>query len=100
MSRLLTARHVADRLGVAPATVLSWTRNGALPGVRLPSGQLRYPEQAFEDWLAARATPRGDVARRSPDRDAALAANTDPTLLSTVRDDRRPDADDRPPKET
>lgn len=54
--RLLTAREVAERLGVSPATVLRWTRQGVLPGFRLPSGALRYRESAIEAWLAERAT--------------------------------------------
>lgn len=31
---LLTARAVAEQLGVAPETVLRWTRRGELPGYR------------------------------------------------------------------
>ena len=56
MSGLLTARAVADLLGVTPATVLRWTRAGELPAVRLPSGQVRYREDALDAWLADRAT--------------------------------------------
>lgn len=53
---LLTAREVADRLGVSRDTVLRWTRDGKLPGFRLPGGALRYREEAIEAWLADRAT--------------------------------------------
>ena len=53
---LLTARQVADLLGVTTSTVLRWTRAGELPAVRLPSGQIRYREDELEAWLAARAT--------------------------------------------
>jgi excisionase family DNA binding protein len=68
---LLTAREVAGHLGVAPKTVLAWTRRGQLPAIRLPSGQLRYPADELNDWLEQRATPRRgesptphDAARR------------------------------------
>jgi excisionase family DNA binding protein len=46
--RLLTARAVAELLGVTPATVLRWTRAGDLPAVRLPSGQVRYREDNLD----------------------------------------------------
>lgn len=42
MTALLTARQVADRLGVSTETVLRWTRRGDLPGFRLPGGALRF----------------------------------------------------------
>jgi excisionase family DNA binding protein len=56
MSGLLTAREVAKLLGVTPATVLRWTRAGELPAITLPSGQIRYQQDALEQWLAGRAT--------------------------------------------
>jgi excisionase family DNA binding protein len=63
--RLLTAREIAERLGVSTETVLRWTRRGELPGFRLPSGGLRFCETAFEDWLAARATAAESVNRNA-----------------------------------
>src|SRR5436190_1266550 len=42
ISRLLTARALADRLGVSTETVLRWTRRGELPAHRLPGGMIRY----------------------------------------------------------
>jgi excisionase family DNA binding protein len=60
--RLLTARDVADRLGVHPETVLRWTRRGGLPAIRLPGGAIRYREDEIDGWLTKRATPvRGVV---------------------------------------
>ena len=56
MTALLTARQVADRLGVSTETVLRWTRRGDLPGFRLPGGALRFREDDLEHWLALRAT--------------------------------------------
>lgn len=54
-ARLLTARQVAELLGVSTETVLRWTRRGVLPGIRLPSGALRFRVEAIEQWLAERA---------------------------------------------
>ena len=69
--KLLTARAVADQLGVSPETVLRWTRRGDLVGFRLPGGAIRYREDALAEWLEQRATAqtRGSVthpARRRP----------------------------------
>lgn len=55
-SVLLTARAVADELGVSTRTVLRWTQAGILPGFRLPSGALRYREDDLREWVAERAT--------------------------------------------
>ena len=56
LAPLLTTREVAELLGVSPDTVLRWTTRGELPGLRLPSGALRFSEEALERWLAERAT--------------------------------------------
>ena len=55
---LLTARQVAELLGVSAETVLRWTRRGELPAIRLPSGAIRYrPDETRP--LAARAGDDG-----------------------------------------
>jgi excisionase family DNA binding protein len=54
--RLLTARHVAEHLGLTPETVLCWVRDGKLPAIRLPSGQIRFREADLDAWLEQRAT--------------------------------------------
>ena len=64
---LLTARAVADVLGVSTETVLRWVRRGELPAIRLPSGALRFPESTLDAWLAARATPRLAAPTTMPD---------------------------------
>jgi excisionase family DNA binding protein len=56
MGRLLTARELADYLGVSPETVLRWTRRGELPAIRLPGGMIRYREDALDGWLNRRVT--------------------------------------------
>jgi excisionase family DNA binding protein len=55
---LLTAREVADELGVSAETILRWTRGGKLPAVRLPSGALRYRRSELLAWIDERATRR------------------------------------------
>lgn len=54
--RLLTARAVAEFLGVSTETVLRWHRKGKLPGRRLPGGALRFVEAELDEWLSRRAT--------------------------------------------
>jgi excisionase family DNA binding protein len=54
--QLLTARHVAEHLGLTSETVLAWVREGKLPAFRLPSGQIRISAEALERWLAERST--------------------------------------------
>lgn len=54
--KLLTAREIAEHLGLSSETVLAWVRAGKLPAFRLPSGQLRFREAEVEAWLAARST--------------------------------------------
>ncbi len=54
--RLLTARELADHLGVSAETVLRWTRKGELPAIRLPGGAIRFREADLEAWFSARAT--------------------------------------------
>jgi excisionase family DNA binding protein len=50
----LTAREVAEMIGVSSETILRWTRRGVIPGFRLPGGALRYREGELEQWLAGR----------------------------------------------
>ena len=59
--RLLTAREVAELLGVSPATVLDWHQAGRIPSYRLPSGAVRFRASELEQWLAA--CRRGPAAR-------------------------------------
>ena len=56
MTSLLTAREVADLIGVSAETVLRWTRRGELPAIRLPGGAVRYREDELDAWLEERAT--------------------------------------------
>jgi excisionase family DNA binding protein len=53
---LLTARHVAEHLGLTSETILAWVRDGKLPAFRLPSGQIRFREEDLKMWLEQRST--------------------------------------------
>ncbi len=82
---LLTARQVAELLGVTTETVLRWTRQGDLPAIRLPGtarGRIRYRPDQVDAWIAehetAGRTPRGV----SPPLDARPAA-VEATLLAS-----------------
>jgi excisionase family DNA binding protein len=55
-SPLLTAREVADVVGVSSETVLRWTRRGELPAIRLPGGAIRVRENVLDEWLRERST--------------------------------------------
>jgi excisionase family DNA binding protein len=55
--RLLTARTVAEQLGISPETVLRWARRGELPAIYLSNRAIRFREGELEDWLERRATP-------------------------------------------
>jgi excisionase family DNA binding protein len=50
--RLLTAREVAENLALTPGTVLAWQRDGKLPAIKLPSGQIRFRPEEIEAWLS------------------------------------------------
>ena len=69
---LLTARAVAELLGVSTETVLRWSRRGELPSIRLPGGAVRFHHGEIEAWLAERATPARGV--RTTTTDAAQDA--------------------------
>jgi excisionase family DNA binding protein len=83
--RLLTAREVADRLGVSAETVLRWARRGVLPAVYLSSRAIRFPERELDGWLESRATPRQGVSTAQSD---AARIRTLPSVASTARPDR------------
>ena len=57
IDRLLTARQVADLLGVSVASVLRRWRAGELPGFRLSTNCLRFRESEIAAWLEARRGP-------------------------------------------
>ena len=83
--RLLTARQVADQLGVSAETVLRWTRRGELPAIRLPSGAIRYREIDVDDWLCLREVGAAtEEAPTTPGRARARAYNGLSSLVPTT----------------
>jgi excisionase family DNA binding protein len=65
---LLTAREVAEQLGVSTGALLRWTRAGRVPALKLPSGAVRYRPEQVEAWLAGcemGATAQGVSAARA-----------------------------------
>jgi excisionase family DNA binding protein len=86
--RLLTARELAETLGVAPKTVLRWTDTRGLPGYRIGRA-LRYRERDVEAWLRRHATADGATEDESPPTDAVRQAqlnpNESPPMLRSLR---------------
>jgi excisionase family DNA binding protein len=69
--RLLTARELAERLGVSTGALLRWTRAGKVPAVKLPSGAVRYLPEQIDAWLEQNANltdKRQAVLRSSYDK--------------------------------
>jgi excisionase family DNA binding protein len=64
--RLLTARELAELLGVSTETVLRWTRRGTLPAIRLPGGAIRFRQDELDAWLDLRATSCATVSVTLP----------------------------------
>ena len=56
VTRLLTAREVAESLSLCVETVHAWVREGKVPAFRLPSGQLRFRQEDIDAWLAECST--------------------------------------------
>lgn len=83
-ARLLTARQVADRLGLSTETVLSWVRRGELPAFKLGRA-IRFREDDLDAWLAQRATPGRGVLTTTP---GATRHGTLPSVgLTTTTDE-------------
>ena len=72
-ARLLTARDVAELLGVSSETILRWSRTGKLPAIRLPSGAIRFRPDQLDAWLVERATLRRGVVTHPAERHPAAS---------------------------
>jgi len=51
MATLLIADDVARKLGVSSRQVNRLVRDGTIPHVRLPSGEIRFRSVDIEKWL-------------------------------------------------
>ena len=51
MTRLVTARELAELLSLSPATVLDKWERGELPGFKLPGGAVRFRASEIDAWL-------------------------------------------------
>lgn len=73
--RYLTTRDVAERLGVAPETVLRWIDTRGLPARRLTSRVIRYEEHELDVWIAEHAVgaARGVLPTRNRAQGGAYA---------------------------
>ena len=49
--RLLTARELADLLGMSASTILDWHEAGRIPSFKLPTGPVRFRPSEVEAWL-------------------------------------------------
>ena len=65
--RYVTAREVAERLGLSPDTILRYYRDGKIPGRRLPGTirPVRFLWSEVEEAWAGLATEAADEARRA-----------------------------------
>jgi excisionase family DNA binding protein len=75
----MTAREVAELLGVSSETVLRYVRAGTLPAFRLPGGALRFREDAIDAWLEERATSSRGVVTHPAERRPAGKVAVSPT---------------------
>jgi predicted DNA-binding transcriptional regulator AlpA len=58
MEQLLTAREVADKLGMSPRWVLTQFEEGRMPGIKLndtPKGRVRFRESVIDRWIEERS---------------------------------------------
>ncbi len=63
--RLLTARELAEQLGLSPGTVLDWFERGDLPGFKLGGKAVRFRSREVEAWLSTcRRGPRVEALGR------------------------------------
>jgi excisionase family DNA binding protein len=49
--RLLTARQVADQLGLSVETVLRWARQGRIPAVYLSNRAIRFRQDDVDAYV-------------------------------------------------
>ena len=85
MSRLLTARAVADLLDVNPETVLRWARRGQLPAIRLPGGETIVAHVPHDELGDASEGDEVWIDLRSPKAFGIEAGTTAPGAPAAVK---------------
>ena len=53
--QLLTVDETRELLGVSRSTLYLWIRGNDIPFVRLPSGRIRFSEEALNKWIKSRS---------------------------------------------
>jgi putative resolvase len=62
MAKLFTTGDVAKRLGVSANTVRTWTDEGHISYIALPSGHRRYEQEEVTRFLDSLRVPKGHAA--------------------------------------
>ena len=60
---LLDLVSVATRLGVSRSDVARMVRDGSLPHIALPNGEIRFDRRVFEAWLNSRRRPEAPARK-------------------------------------
>lgn len=68
--KLLTVKEVAELLSVGAPRIYEMAKQGILPSVRL-GRQIRFSEQALQDWIANGGQSLPGGWRRDPDGEGA-----------------------------
>lgn len=55
MEKLLNIDQVAEILGVAKATIYSWTAQKKIPHIKLSGRLLKFREKEIMDWISQRS---------------------------------------------
>ena len=65
MTRLMSAKEVAPRLGVAEGTIYQWVMQKRIPFIKVGRA-LRFDEKDISDWLNRnKVAAHGDVQKAS-----------------------------------
>ena len=64
MAKLFTTGDVAKRLGVSANTVRTWTDEGRIAYIALPSGHRRYEAEEVTRFLDSLRVPKGRAAAK------------------------------------
>ena len=84
-NQMLTAKEVAEILGVHPKTVHIWLREGKLHGVKISYRAWRIPQGSFNQFIEmnsnALSRVNKDLMNKNEDKKSGIQPN-EPTVLS------------------